>query len=130
MNGFGSAVVRWLSKSVLGLVVLVAGPAVVLVGLVLLGEAALERVRAWDRYSIPFADIQCTPPEGLSREDFLLQVRYVSEMPEQIRLLDDGLSERLAQAFARHPRVERVDRVEVLPTREVTVQLTFRAPPH
>jgi hypothetical protein len=130
MNGLSSAVVRWLTKSAWGLLVLVAGPAVVLVGLVLLGQAARERVRGWDRYTIAFADIECTPPDGLSREDFLLQVRYFSEMPERIGLLDDGLPERLAQAFARHPRVERVDRVEVLPTREVTVRLTFRGPAH
>src|SRR5262249_15720330 len=62
------------------------------------------------------------------REDFLGEVRYLSEFPSRLRLLEKGLASRLADAFARHPWVEKVERVEVLPLRQVRVRLVYRQP--
>lgn len=106
--------------------VLAAG--LLLAGLIVLGRAALDRVRHDDRYTAAFADIDCEPPGGMTRADFLGEVQYLSEQPGRLRLLDEGLASRLADAFARHPWVERVERVELAPPRLVRVQLRYRRP--
>ena len=77
--------------------------------------------------ALPFAAILCTPPPGLSAADFLAEVQFLSNCPDQVRLLDDQLPVRLAAAFIRHPWVERVEKVEVAPG-EVRVRLAYRTP--
>lgn len=103
--------------------------AIALLGTVLwLGRRTRESVRDSDRYSLSFAEIDCPAPPGRDRGHFLAEVRYVAEEPERLRLLDDDLAKRLARAFARHPWVERVERVTVQPSRQVRVELSFRVP--
>src|SRR5881296_2481938 len=58
------------------------------------------QVRDWKRYSIAFTDIDCPPPPGEERVEFLTEVRYLAEMPATLRILDENLAERLAKAFA------------------------------
>jgi hypothetical protein len=108
---------------------------VVAAGLALLGYGVLElnrftreRVQNWGRYTVPFADIDCQPPPGQERADFLAEVQYLAHQPERLPLLDDGLARRLAEAFARHPRVQQVQRVEVVPPRKVRIHLNYRVP--
>lgn len=110
-----------------GLAVL-AALAVFLGGLLWLGRLALDRVRGLDRYTVAFADIDCPAPPGQKRAGFLEEVQYLAGMPDRLRLLEDGLAERLAAAFGRHPWVETVGRVEVVPPRQVRVELAFRTP--
>jgi len=98
----------------------------ILIGLIALGGWARERVRPQDRHAIRFVDIDCTTPPGKDREEFLTEVQYLSRLPDRIQLLDDGLAGRLATAFARHPQVEKVEKLEILPDHRVRVQLTFR----
>jgi hypothetical protein len=98
-----------------------------LVGLAALGRLAVERLRGEDRYTIAFADLDCMPPEGLPREEFLDEVQYLAEQPDRLGLLEDGLAERLATAFGRHPWVEEVRGVEV-GSRGVSVRLAYRRP--
>jgi hypothetical protein len=112
---------RWLLQ---GLVPL-ACVALALGGLIALGRLALERLRGEERYTIAFADLECAPPPGLSREEFLDEVQYLTGLPDRIGLLDDGLAERLAKAFGRHPWVEEVRGVEV-GARGVSVRLAYR----
>jgi hypothetical protein len=102
--------------------------ALLLFGLIALGQVALDHLRDHERYTIPFAEIDCAPPSHQEREDFLGEVRYLSGFPNWVRLLEDGLPARLAEAFARHPWVEKVERVEVIPPRQVRVRLTYRQP--
>jgi hypothetical protein len=107
-----------------------AGPplaaALVVLGLVALAGPALEWLRGRERYFISFSDIECQPPGGLSREEFLQDVQYIAGLPDApLDVLDDGLAARLEAAFARHPWVERVLRVDVGP-RRVRVSLTYR----
>jgi len=40
-------------------------------GVIALGRLATEALREQGRYLLSFTDIDCTPPEGLSRQDFL-----------------------------------------------------------
>jgi hypothetical protein len=106
----------------------VLGVAAVLAGIFFLGKEARDHLRGSDRYTVAFADMDCQPPAGMRREDFLAEVQYLAEVPEPMRLLDDGLPPRLAAAFARHPWVERVERVEIVPPRQVRVRLVYRRP--
>jgi hypothetical protein len=97
----------------------------VLIGL---GGAAREALRGRGSYTVAFADIDCPPPPGQERGDFLGEVQYVGGLPDRLNLLDDGLAERLAGAFAKHPWVEKVERVEIVPPGWVRVQLQCRTP--
>jgi hypothetical protein len=120
---------RW-SLPILGVIF---GLALLLGGLTWLNQVAREQMRDRERYGIAFEDIECTAPPGMSRLDFLGEVQYLGGMPSRLSLLDEGLLERLAAAFAKHPRVEKVERVEKSPARQVKVVLVFRpesAPQH
>jgi hypothetical protein len=106
----------------------VLGPALVLGGLIGLGQWAREQIRDQDRYTFRFPDIDCTPPPGQERQDFLDEVQYLAGLPEQLHLLDEDLRKRLAEAFAQHPWVEKVDQVVIEAPRQVHVRLTYRTP--
>ena len=76
-----------------------------------------------------FADIECTTPVGMERQKFLEEVRYYApRLPERIHLLDEHLAEQLREGFAKHPWVEKVERVEIVPPHRVLVQLVYRTP--
>ena len=87
-----------------------------------------ERVANLDRYTVAFADVDCLPPPDQSRAEFLAEVQYLGDMPDQLHLLDPNLPGRLQDAFARHPAVDKVLEVKVLPTRQVQVRLSYRRP--
>jgi len=112
-------------RAVLPLAVLAAG-ILLLAGVLAVGWLALQALRGQERYRIAFADIDCTPPPHLSREDFLEEVQFFAHLPDSVCVLDDGLPARLSAAFAKHPWVERVQSVEVLAPRRVRVRLLFR----
>jgi hypothetical protein len=99
-----------------------------LFGLVWLGKWTLGQIRGQDRYTFAFKDIECTPPPGLERNEFLDEVQYVAGLPDRLRLLEKDLSQQLAEAFARHPWVEKVEQVTVEPSRLVRVRLQYRTP--
>jgi hypothetical protein len=107
---------------------LAAGLALLLAGLVVVGNAMRRQLEGQDRYSIAFADIASPSPPGQDRADFLSEVQYLGSMPSRLRLLDEGLTADLAKAFAGHPWVEKVERVEIASQRQVQVQLVFRTP--
>jgi hypothetical protein len=104
------------------------GVGLVLLGLVVLGKLAHDHLRGLDRYAVRFTDIDCPPPPGATRADFLGEVQYVSSMPDRLHVLDTDLAARLSDAFARHPWVEQVERVEIIPPRNVQVRLVYRTP--
>ena len=62
------------------------------------------------------------------RGAFLDEVQYLSRLPDRLSVLDDNLSQRLSAAFAKHPWVEKVDRVMVEAPRRISVRLTLRRP--
>jgi hypothetical protein len=104
-----------------------AGGLLLLATAVVSGALALQGLRGQGRYQIAFADIDCTPPPHQTREDFLDEVQLIGGLPDSACVLDDGLPARLSVAFAKHPWVERVQRVAVDASRKVHVQLTYRA---
>jgi hypothetical protein len=115
---------RWLLKPLAATL----GLGLFLFGLIALGKMAWQQVRDHDRYTVPFSDIDCAPPPGQKRVDFLDEVQYLAGMPDHIRLLDEGLSTRLAQAFAGHPMVDNVAQIVLIPPRQIQVRLIYRKP--
>jgi hypothetical protein len=102
--------------------------ALLLAGLIVLGRAARDALRPQERYAVAFGDIDCEPPPGEERAAFLGEVQYLAGLPERLPVLDEDLPARLAEAFARHPWVEKVERVEVVPPGRVRARLAYRTP--
>jgi hypothetical protein len=97
--------------------------------LVLFGVIGLNALlRSQSRSTIAFNKIECEPPPGLSGEEFLAEVQYLANWPDEINLLDDGLAARLRVSFLVHPWVESVERVQIVPPRQVRVLLRYRTP--
>jgi hypothetical protein len=117
--------VKLRSALALGLAV-AAAIALVLIGFGSLARFSRQQIRDWDRYTVVFGDIECVPPQGQERREFLGEVQYLAGFPEHLRLLDERLPERLAEGFAKHPRVRKVVSAEVLPDRKIRIELVYR----
>ena len=95
-------------------------------GLIWASRWSLERLGNSDRYDVAFADIECEPPAGMSKHDFLDEVRYESRLPKNLRLLDKDLKQKLQEGFAKHRWVEKVAAVEIRPPKQIVVKLVYR----
>jgi hypothetical protein len=116
---------RWprrLAQIVAGLAV----AALVVAGVVAVGNAARNALGPRDRYLLPFNEIEAPAPPGLDRTEFLDEVRYPGPYPEKLNVLDPALPDLLREAFSKHRRVERVGKIQILPPKRVRVELTFR----
>ena len=77
-------------------------------------------------YQIDWSSVQITPaPRGVPAR-IVNDVKTQAQLPEQLPLLQPGLAKQLAAAFASHPWVEKVNRVEVKRQRAITIDLTYR----
>ena len=100
-----------------------------LLGVVGLGRAARAALRDRDAFTFTLDEIDFQPPEGLSRGEFLDEVRQLSRPPERWHRLDPDLSSRLARSFAADPWVESVRHVQVGRVgTKVRVELEHRRP--
>jgi hypothetical protein len=113
-------------KAFLQALAALAAGVLLLATVVAAGRWTRGRLQEQQAYTIPFSAIECGSPEGLAPEDFLGEVQYLAGEHDRLSLLDASLPERLAGAFARHPWVEEVRRVEVLPGRRVRADVVFR----
>ena len=114
-----------MSKLALRVLLPVLGAAAVVAGVAALGRWARDALR--QDFTLPFSAIQCQPTPGPEQADLLAEVQYLAGMPDQVRLLDDDLADRLRQAFERHPWVESVEEVRI-GARRITVQVRYRRP--
>jgi hypothetical protein len=124
----GSANRRHGRRELLPLAVLACGVAIFFLSIRLLGNFTRDSLRASDRYTIAFSSIECSPSPAERRAELLTEVQYLGKVPDRISVLDETLPARLTAAFSRHPWVQKVERVTVLPPRRVQVQLVFRTP--
>jgi hypothetical protein len=113
-------------RGLLQALVAVAAGLLLLAGVLALGGWARQRLRQEEARSVPLDDLDVQPPDGLSRGEFLAEVRSLASLPDRLPLLDPDLPGMLARAFAGHPEVEGVGRVEVLPGRRVRALVTYR----
>jgi hypothetical protein len=116
---------RWPRRSIqFGLGMCVA--ALVIAGVIAVGNAARDSIGRPDRYQFAFSDIECPAPPGMDHRKFLDEVQYNGQFDDQVSVLDPTLPDRVRAAFERHPRVEKVGKVQVLPPKRVVVELTFK----
>src|SRR5208283_1840488 len=102
-------------KRLLQALVPLAGVGLLLLGLVIVGRTARDWLRHEDRYAFSFSDIDGPAPPGMERPAFLGEVQYLSRFPDRFSLFDEDLPARLQEAFARHPWVQTVEEVRVVP---------------
>jgi hypothetical protein len=112
---------KWIVQ---GLMPILSGLALLLL---VIGAGRAARAALHDRaaYAVAFADIDCHPPEGMSRDVFLNEVRSLTCQPAALQVLDEDLTSRLHRAFLAHPWVESVRRVAVDQTL-VRVEIEYR----
>jgi hypothetical protein len=97
--------------------------------LVVSGVASIARdqIGKRDRYRMSFLDIDCAAPQAQERTEFLAEVQYLASLPDEVQLMDDGLGERLANAFALHPAVKKVEEIKWVGPRRLKVRLIFHS---
>ncbi len=100
----------------------------VLAGIAWFGTRAGTGVAPNARYTVFFTDIETAAPPGLDRQSFLMEVRYLYDLPETLQSVDPNLSELLKVAFAKHPWVRAVEGVTVAVDGRIRVELQFREP--
>ena len=75
-----------------------------------------------------FANINCSLPPVLSKEEFLNEVRYLGNLKEEYDLLEEGILARIFKAFQVHPWVQKVVDVQREGPQKIKVILEFRTP--
>lgn len=108
--------------------VAILGGVLVLAGVLLTDRLTHDAIRHQKRFTLDFLKIACDPPPGMERTAFLSEVQYHANLPARLELLDETLSQRLAEAFLRHPWVEQVDEVRITPPGRIEVRLIYRQP--
>lgn len=100
----------------------------VMMAVVWVGGQTGRVVAPQSRYAVEIANIRTPTPPSNDPVRFLLEVRYLGDLPERVQSVDPNLKPRLTHAFGLHPWVESVRGVEVTPAGEIRVALTFRQP--
>jgi hypothetical protein len=109
-------------------VAVVVVAAVLFAGLMAVDSFARARIADDERYRVAFADIDCEPPPGMTRAEFLDEVQYYDRSaPTRFSLLEPDLQPKLATSFTRHPWVYVVV-VELKRPNTVRVAVTYRKP--
>lgn len=106
--------------------------AAVVVGIVALWPYAAQhwpKLAGRPEYGLSFEQIKIVPAlEKPIPDDFLKQVEQSSRLPETLSVLDEQLTGKLAAAFARHPWVAKVVRVQKSFPAAIVVELEYRRP--
>ena len=89
---------------------------------------SLPDLSGLEEFRLPSRDIAISTPPHWVPHDLVEQVLEQAELPDELSLLDKGLTERIAKAFAQHPWVEEVVRVTKSTPAEIKVELTYRQP--
>src|SRR5262245_60802177 len=101
-------------------------PLLALLGLTQAGSFAHDSLSAGRPASFAFADIEVSPPPGMSRTEFLTEVQYISDLHDTFTLQGDDVLPRLEAAFSRHAWVEKVERITLRHRQLPVVQLRYR----
>lgn len=99
-----------------------------LFGLTALGGHLRQRLRSGGTRQLSVPAVECEPPPGMTREEFLDEVQYLAGLPDRLNVLDAATIPRLRQALTVHPWVSRVRRVQLLAGGRVRIDLDHRIP--
>ncbi|MFL5240467.1 MAG: cell division protein FtsQ/DivIB [Gemmataceae bacterium] len=106
-----------------------AGIAFLILGVKWLDRALRDTMRKDPRFLLSFDEIEVSgASKGIDRRKFLAEVKQAGGFPDTLQLLDEDLGDRINNAFARHPWVEEVLRVETLSSHGLRVELLCRTP--
>ena len=86
------------------------------------------RVLASDDFLLTFEKVEITPPPEWIHSDIRVQVFRDASLDRPLSIADDDLVERVRGAFALHPWVAKVERVQKFHPARVEVQLVYRRP--
>jgi len=81
-----------------------------------------------EEYQFSLLETHLPPLSPWVPQTILEQVIKNGELPERVSLLEPGLSERVAQAWERHPWVKSVKSVHITRQRTLEVDVEFRTP--
>jgi hypothetical protein len=99
----------WLVQFVLPLVVGVG----LIGGVLWLSDRARDDLRRQGKHVASFTDIECDPPPGLTRVEFLEEAQYLAGLPDRLDLLDTRTPDRVRDALQGHPWVAEVRQVRI-----------------
>ena len=104
----------------------------VIVGVVALMPYLIQRLPSLagrPEYRLATKQIRIVPmSERPVPENLLEQVRELGKLPRELSMLDETLSAKVADAFARHPWIARVVSVRKSYPANITVELEYRQP--
>lgn len=92
-------------------------------------QAVGKRVLESPQYQLDPRQISINaPPEWITTDDLRNEALRNASLDRSMSIMDEQLTERIALAFAAHPWVARVDRVEKFHPAKVEVRLVYRTP--
>ena len=97
-------------------------------GVICLGHLCWADLRHRDEFHLRFSEIQCQPPPGMTRREFIEEVQYFAGLGDRLEVLDAELSRKLERAFRKHPWVESASIDWTGKPLVVRANLTFRRP--
>lgn len=109
-------------SAMLGLV----GGLAVLAGVVVIHKLTRDDLDRRGHYVIKLAELQVPPPPGKTRETFIAEVLYNRGLPEKFDRTDPEVANKLQQAFAAHPWVEKATVADM--NAPQPVELVIRTP--
>lgn len=115
---------RWPVRAVVSLILV----GLFLGGIIYAARLSIDYIQGLDRYLVEFTEIECEPPIGMDRREFLDEVRFESRLPKRLNLTDHDLAQQLRDGFLKHPWVERVEAVQIKPPKQIVVKLAHRTP--
>jgi hypothetical protein len=115
---------KWIGRGLLSAAI-VAGSIAVALGL---WQKLRPHVSVQPEYLVDVRDIGLTLPPSWIRANVKAEVLRDASLPPQLSILDETLNERLKQAFALHPWIASVEKVETGYPARVSVTVTYRRP--
>lgn len=124
-SGWGSALVKGLFQPGR---LLVLAAAIVTAIVIRITVGWLPDLAERDEYIVNATTVEVTSPPRMVPPNFVQQAFERSDMPEQMSLLDESVTQRVHDALQRHPWVAEVSRVSKQAPGRIVADLKYRRP--
>lgn len=91
-------------------------------------QSVRDRVLAAPHYQLTAEQVTITPPPGWIHSDVKGEALREAALDGPLSVVDDGLTQRIHEAFTMHPWVANVERVAKFSPARVEVELVYRRP--
>ncbi|MEZ5942069.1 MAG: hypothetical protein R3C18_11800 [Planctomycetaceae bacterium] len=120
---------KWLRGLLLSPLLLLTFVGMVATGSVcLIVPSFVQDLRAEEEYQFNLHNMRVNRPNEWVPGGLVDQVLQKSHQPQHVSLLEPGLSQEIAAAFAAHPWIESVERVQITGGRQIIAHLKYREP--